>query len=152
MHLTTYELGILTTVGTSGVAACEFQAGAAKPMAILEMGIYLSTATATTLTLGRPGNTPTGGTPQTATAPTTLGPGLSTSAGGIILGSWGTTPTVPSAGNSFRMVVLPGAIGNGFTWNWEEGEMIVSPTRSSGLVLWNAGTNSVLRLSVKWTE
>jgi hypothetical protein len=50
------------------------------------------------------------------------------------------------------MLQLAAAIGNGVVWNWEEGEMVVSPTRSSGLVLWNVSTNSALRLSVKWTE
>jgi len=152
MHLATYEVGILTTGVTNATPACEFVAGSGKPMSILEMGIFLNAATATTLTLGRPGNTPTTGTPQTGTLPTTLGNSLGVSVGGIVLSGWGTTPTVPAAGNSFRMLQLAAAIGNGVVWNWEEGEMVVSPTRSSGLVLWNVSTNSALRLSVKWTE
>ena len=152
MHLATYELGMLTTGVTNANAALEIVAGSAKPMSILEMGIYLNAATATTLTLGRPGNTPTGGTPQTATLPITLGSQLGASVGGIVLSGWGTAPTVPAAGNSMRMLSLPAAIGNGVTWNWEEGEMVVSPTRSSGLVLWNVVTNSALRFSLKWSE
>lgn len=71
---TTYELGILTTGVTAANAALEVVAGAAKPMSILEMGFSLNAATATTLTLGRPGNTPTTGTLVTATAPIDLPP------------------------------------------------------------------------------
>lgn len=152
MHNAKYEIGVLTTTATSGSTAVEFVAGSGRPMHILEMGIFLNAGTATTLVLGRPGNTPAGGTVQTGTLPTTLGTSLGASVGGIILSGQSTAPTVPAAGNSFRMITLGATIGNGIVWNWEEGEMMVSPTRSSGLILWNLALNSALRFYVKWTE
>lgn len=149
---TTYELGIFTTGTGSGAAAAEFRAGAARPMSILEMGLFLNAATATTLALGRPGNTPAGGTAQTATLPSNLMPSGGASAGGIILSGWGTAPTAPSAGNTMRMWQSGATQGAGIVWTWDQGEMIVSPTTSSGLVLWNLAANAQMRMYLKWIE
>lgn len=147
-----YELGILTTGTANASAAAELRAGTAAPMSLLELGIFLNAATASLLTVGRPGNTPAGGTSQTATLPTSLRPSGGASLGGIILAGWTTAPTVPAAGNTQRSLSLPGAIGNGIVFTWQIGEMIISPTTSSGYVIWNAQLNSALRLSAKWDE
>jgi len=149
--MATYEVST-TGVGTTGAAAFEFMAGAAKPASVLEMGIFLSAATASKFVLGRPGNTPTTGTLITATQPITLQPSAGVSLGGLITTGWGTAPTVPAAGNSQRTIGLAGAVGNGVVWNWAENEMVVSPTRSLSLVLWNPQTNGAPYVYVKWIE
>lgn len=147
-----YELGSLTSGTASGSAALEVVPGAARPMSILEMGIFLNAATASIFRVGRPGNTPAGGTSQTATLPVGLTPSGGASVGGIILSGWTTAPTVPAAGNSMRMISLPGAVGNGVVWAWPLGEFIVNPTRSSSWVLWNEQLNGALRQYMKWDE
>lgn len=147
-----YELGILGTVGTTATAQAEVRAGAAKPMSLLEFGIFLNAATASLFTLGRPGNTPAGGTAQTATLPVSQPSGGAASLGGIILSGWTTAPTVSAAGHTTRSLSLPAAIGNGIVFTWQMGEMMISPTTTTGFILWNAGTNSVARIYAKWDE
>lgn len=147
-----YELGVLTTTVTLSSVAAEIRAGTAAPMELLEMGIFLNAATATTLALGRPGNTPAGGTSQTATKPSGLNAVGGASLGGIILSGQTTAPTVPSAGNTLRQIALPAAIGNGIVFTWQPGELIVSPTTSDGLILWNLTAGSALRLYIRWRE
>jgi hypothetical protein len=147
-----YELGILTTGTASGAAAAEIRAGTSTPLSLLELGIFLNAATATILQIGRPGNTPAGGTAQTATKPTSLRPSGGASLGGIILASWTTAPTVPAAGNNHRQISLPAAIGNGIVFSWQIGEMIISPTTADGMVIWNSQLNSALRIYMKWDE
>lgn len=147
-----YEVSSATSSGTTGAAALEFVAGTNAPASILEFGIFLTAATASTYILGRPGNTPAGGTPQTATLPANLPSGGGASVGGFVLSGWTTAPTVPAAGHTLRSIALPAAIGNGIVWTWEPDQLVVSPTRSSGLILWNAATNSTVRFYLRWRE
>lgn len=147
-----YEVGGLTTGTGSGAAALEIVAGTNSPMSLVELGFFLTAATATTLSLGRPGNTPAGGTSQVATLSSTLGSGGTASLGGFILSGWSTAPTAPSAGNTMRTIQLPANIGNGIIWSWDLDELIIGPTRSNGLVLWNLAANSALRFYIKWRE
>lgn len=146
-----YELGRATTVTTTATPVWELMTSG-RSISVLEIGIFLNAATASTFQLGRPGNTPTTGTAQTATQNTMQVGAATASAGGIILSGWGTAPTVPAAGNIHRMAGLPAAIGNGIVWTWNPGEMMITSTRSTSLIIWTLSVVSVLNTYVKFIE
>lgn len=147
-----YSLGILTTdtanAPNPGGTDLEIVAGAGRPMSILELRLVcLSTGGALngTPVFARPTNTPAGGTVQTASAPLDLEAGGGASAGGVILSGWTTAPTAPSspAGGilSTLRIDTPSTLSLELRQSWEPGDVVVHPTRSSGLVLWSPFTS-----------
>lgn len=147
-----HELSIQTSAVGAGAPSLEIMAGAGKIMNILEFEIANAAATAASLILGRPGNTPTTGTQQGSNLPIGRAPGGSASGGKLIVAGWGTAPTVPAAGDSHRRIGLAAVIGAGWVAPWAPGEIAVDPTRSGSLVLWNVTAVGVLNVRVKWDE
>lgn len=147
-----YELAIQTSQTLTASPSLEIMAGAGKLMSLLELEIANSAATAASLILGRPGNTPTTGTQQGATLPISRAPGGSASGSKLIVAGWGTAPTVPGAGDQHRRIGLPANVGVGWLGVWAPGEMAVDPTRSGSLILWNASAIGVLNVRCKWDE
>lgn len=131
-----YSLGVRTSSGTTGTAAWEIRAAATDRLFIVEIGVFLAAATASTYGLGRPaaiGVTPT--SPVTVLAEDSANPtGTGTSAL-----AWGTGPTVPT--NFLRRISFPATIGSGVIWTFPKG--LVVPA-SGSIVLWNAATNGVV--------
>lgn len=146
-----YELSIQTSATGTGAPSLEIVA-VGRPMAILELEIANAAATAASLIIGRPGNTPAGGTAQVATLPINRPPGGVASGGGLIIASWSTAPTIPAAGNQHRRVGTAASIGNGWIGAWGQREMMIDPTRSGSLIIWNASAIGVLNVRVKWEE
>lgn len=144
--MSNYERGDLTTATAAASAALEIRAGASEPMYIKELGLFLTAATASTLGLGRPANTPAGGTVGLGSAD--LDPDDVPSVGGVVLSGQTTAPTAPTIFK--RTIVLPGAIGNGIVWTWPEPGLRVKQTTS--LVVWNVALNSALRYYIRWSE
>jgi hypothetical protein len=133
-----YELAWQTTATANAAPIFELIASG-RPLSLLELVIRNNAATAQAQgQLGRPGNTPAGGTAQTATLPINVPQDGVASGGGVILSGWTTAPTQPAAGNRHRISGMPASIGAGETWSWLPGEMIVGTTRSRSLVYWNA--------------
>jgi hypothetical protein len=133
------SLGVRTSSGTTGAAAWEIITGATPGRAkVLELGLFLVAATASTIGLGRPaavGVTPTTPVDFLAEDPNDV------IAAGVVQSAvaWGTGPTIPAA--FIRTISLPATIGTGVIWTFPEG--LVIPV-SSSIILWNLGTNSVL--------
>jgi len=133
-----YTLGVRTSSGTSGAAAWEIRTSANVRARILEVGVFLAAATASTYGLGRPaaiGVTPTSPVdfqPEDPADPIVVGQVQSALA-------WATGPTVPAA--FLRRIGLPATIGTGVIWTWPNG--LVIPI-SSSIVLWNLATNGVV--------
>lgn len=146
-----YEITVQTSATGSGAPSLEIVA-VSRPLAVMELEISNSAATATQVILGRPGNTPAGGTAQTATLPINRPPGGVASNGGLIISGWTTAPTIPAAGNQHRRVGLPAAIGAGWLGVWAQKEMMVDPTRSGSLILWNTAVIGVLNVRIKFEE
>lgn len=146
-----YELSVATSQTTTGNPSLEI-AAITKPASILEVELANTAATAAAFILGRPGNTPTTGTQQGATLPISRPPGGQASTTVLIVAGWGTAPTIPAAGHSHRRVGLPGAVGVGWLGVWAPGEMVIDPTRSGSLILWNTSTVGVMNVRVKWDE
>ena len=147
----TYELAIATSA--TGAAAPSLEICAiTKPASILELEIANTAATAASLSVGRPGNTPTTGTQVTATLPINRPPGGQVSTTNLIIAGWGTAPTVPAAGHTHRKIGLPATIGVGWLGVWAPKEMMLDPTRSGSLIIWNVSAIGVLNVRVKWEE
>jgi hypothetical protein len=147
----TYELSVQTSAVGAAAPSLEI-AAVTKPATILELEIANSAATAASVIVGRPGNTPTVGTTQAATLPINRPPGGQASTTVLIVAGWTTAPTVPAAGNVHRRVGLPASIGVGWLGSWFPKEMVLDPTRSGSLIIWNVTAVGILNVRVKWEE
>ena len=133
------SLAVRTTGVADATAAWEIRTGATPGRArLIELGLFLSAATASIVGLGRPaaiGITPTTPVDFLLEDPNDV---LAT---GVIQSAlaWATPPTVPAA--FLRRIALPATIGTGVIWTFPEG--IVIPV-SYGIVIWNLGLNSAL--------
>jgi hypothetical protein len=135
--LAIYSVANLTTGVATATPTQEIIAGSNLGYRMLEFGLSIVAATASTFALGRPAAT--GVTP---TSPVTVlaEDGGNTAAGNTTTAlAWGTAPTVPSA--FFRRVTFPATVGAGIIWTFPRG-LIVLKTLST--VLWNpsGGSNS----------
>ncbi len=133
------SLGVRTSSGADATAAWEIIAGATPGrIKIMELGIFLATATASIFGLGRPqaiGVTPTSPVDfLQEDSDDVLASGVVQSAL-----AWDTGPTVPTS--FFRRIALPAVVGTGVIWTWPKGLLI--PVEES-IVLWNLGTNAVV--------
>lgn len=128
-----YSLSLNTTVTTTGAAAMDLKSGASLVPSIMEVGINLLTATASTYGLGRSGNVPTQTTPTLLQAED---PTAAACASGCAV-AWSVAPTVPAA--QFRRVSLPATAGAGVIWTFPRGLKLAV---STSMLLWNLATNS----------
>lgn len=150
-----YSRGDRTSNTTTANACYEIIAGAAGAE-ILEIGIYVASAVATVIGIGRPaaiGLVPT--TPQLVQANISTDPAAATATAM----AWGTGPTVPA--HFFRRIGLPATIGVGAVFSFAHlNSRQVVPAGSSRLiipangsvVLWNLGTNALLDVYVVVSE
>lgn len=124
-----------STVTTTAAAAMDFKAAAANYPKVMELGLNLGAATASTYALGRSGNTPV----QTSTN-VLLAEDAGNSAAGQTTQAvtWSTAPTAPS--NYFRRAFLPATIGAGIIFTFPRG-LTIAPAAASFMV-WNLATNS----------
>lgn len=133
------SLAVRTSGVTTGTAAWEIRTGATPGRArLMELGVFLGAATASTYGLGRPaaiGITPTTPVDFLVEDPADV------LASGVVQSAlaWATGPTVPAA--FFRRIGLPATVGNGVIWTFPKG--LVIPV-SSSIVLWNLATNGVV--------
>lgn len=133
-----YSLGVRTSGVTTGTAAWEIRTSANVRARLMELGVFLAAATASTFGIGRPaaiGVTPT--TPVDFQPEDPADPTVSAQVQSAL--AWGTGPTTPT--NFFRRISLPATIGTGIIWTWQKG--LVIPV-SSSLVLWNLAANGVV--------
>lgn len=128
-----YSLSLNTTVTTTGAAAMDLRASAANSPRIMEIGLNLTTATASTYGLGRSGNTPTQTSPVLVQAEN---PGDPAGVSGCAV-AWSVAPTVPT--QFFRRVSLPATAGAGVIWTFPRGLVLAA---SGTMLLWNLATNS----------
>lgn len=128
-----YSLSLNTTVTTTGAAAMDAKASATNTPKIMEVGVNLITATASTYGLGRAGNTPTQTSPVLLQAES---PGDAAAVTGCAV-AWSVAPTVPT--QFFRRIGLPATAGAGVIWTFPRG---LSLAASASMVLWNLATNS----------
>jgi hypothetical protein len=128
-----YSLSLNTTVTTTGAAAMDLKAASTNTPKVMEVGISLGAATASTYGLGRAGNTPTQTAPVLVQAEN---PGDAAGVSGCAV-AWSVAPTVPA--QFFRRIGLPATIGAGVIWTFPRGLGLAA---SASLLIWNLATNS----------
>lgn len=142
-----YTHAARTITVTSGVATWELRTAATARAHIMELGIFMGAATASTFGLGRPaaiGVTPT--SPVTGQAEDSAEPaGICQTAV-----AWGTAPTAPTSAIYLRRIGLPAAIGSGVIWTFGQGDLIVPI--SSSIVVYCLATNGVADIYCVWRE
>jgi hypothetical protein len=132
------HLAVRTSNVTTGNCCWEIRTGATPGRArLLELGIFLAAATASTFALGYPaaiGITPTTPVDFLAEDPNNV------IDAGVVQSSlaWGTGPTIPAA--YLRRISLPATVGTGVIWTFPNG--IVIPV-SSSIILWNLSATGV---------
>jgi len=135
-----YSLANRTTNVTSANPTLEIRTTSTDRPRIMEIGIFLAAATASTFGLGRP--QAIGGTPTTPVTVIAEDPGDPAGTVQTAL-AWGTPPTVPLY--FFRRISLPATIGTGVIWTFPRGLLI--PV-SSSLVVWNITATGVADIYV----
>lgn len=128
-----YSLSLNTTVTTTGAAAMDIKAASTNTPKIMEVGLSLGAATASTYGFGRAGNTPTQTSPVLLQAEN---PGDAAAVTGCAV-AWSVAPTVPT--QFFRRIGLPATIGAGVIWTFPRGLGLAA---SASNVVWNLATNS----------
>lgn len=130
-----YEVGLRTTGVGTGAAGFELRA-VTRRLKLLELGLTLQAATASTFGLGRPANTGSvaGGTNN---VPPPADAADAAALFQAVLAGWTTAPTAPTS--FFRRIGFPATIGAGVVWSFRG--IYVAPTHS--LVLWNLAANGV---------
>jgi len=147
-----YEIGKATVAATTGSAYATCHGLTTLLPEIVEVGFFCNAATASSVEIARPANTPAA---STSTLFTALDPDAQPASQVNFDTAWGTAPTTPTA--IFRLVTLPAVIGAGYVAVWQLGTGIkLAKTAGSGqwMVLWNfgAGTGSVLNAYVREDE
>lgn len=141
-----YECGVLGIAATSGATAATIHTGSTLRATIYEMGFFNTAATAASIELIRPANSPVASTSTLGQAQDTNAPAATVN----VDTAWSTAPTI-STNVPLRSAVLAATIGTGIIWTWPNG--LILPV-SSYLVLWNfgAGTMGIGALYFVWSE
>jgi hypothetical protein len=131
-----YSIARRTTNTTSGNSAHALITTSTDRAALLEAGVFMAAATASTYSLGRPA-----ANGVTATSPVALLPEDPANPAGTTTSAlaWSTSPTNPTT--DLRRWASPATIGTGVIWTFPRGLLIAV---SSNLVLQNLATNGVV--------
>ncbi len=142
-----YSLGFASVAAAAGAPYATLHTGANYRAQILELAVFCNAATASSIGLIRPSNSPVATTSVLGLAENTADPASTVN----IDTAWSTVPTI---GTSFlRKITLPATIGAGMLFQFPADKPLIVPV-SSFLVLWNfgVGAGSVLNGYVKWME
>lgn len=140
-----YSCGIVTPAAAAAAAYATFHSIATDKPRIVEIGIFLNAATASSIQLIRASNTPVATTSVLGQAEEVADP-----AGTCNLDTaWSTAPTVGSI--PLRKTLLPATAGSGLIWTFPQGLTIPI---SGWIVLWNYGAaaGSALQVYFVWDE
>ena len=142
-----YSAGIQSVAAAAGATYATLHTGANLKARIREIGMFVNAATASSIGIIRPSNSPAASTSILGVAEDSSDPASTVN----LDTAWGTAPTVGT--NYLRRITIPATIGNGVIWTFNPGEELVVPV-SSFLVFWNFGgvAGSVLNMYVKWSE
>jgi len=145
--MASYEVSVITPAAASAAAYMTLHTGASLRCKLRELGVIVNAATASSLGLGRPANTPVASTSVLGQACDAADPAATVN----MDSAWSTAPTAPT--NFFRRFNAGAVIGNGVIWTWPADAPLVLNV-SSWLVLWNFGASAGSACSVyaKWDE
>src|SRR5436190_907338 len=109
------SLSLNSTVTTTTAAAWDIKSASTNAPRIMELGVNMAAATASTYGIGRSGNTPTQTSPVLLQAEN---PGDPAMVSGCAV-AWSVAPTVPT--QHFRRFAMPGTIGAGIIFTFPRG-------------------------------
>jgi len=128
------SLALNTTVTTTGAPAWDVKAAATNEPAVMEWGVNLGVATASTYGLGRSANTPTQSSTTLVQSEDPDRPAFVTTCAV----TWSVAPTIP---NPFlRRIDLPATLGAGIIYTFPRG--LILGASGPSLVMWNLATNA----------
>jgi hypothetical protein len=132
-----YSIGRRTTGTTSGQAAFDVVAGANVVPRLLEVGLFLGAATASTYGLNRPTANGTRTSPVALLLESEVGTTPASECDSAL--AWSVQPTF--ATDDLRRISLPATIGTGVIWTFPKG---IAMAVSTGLALVNRATDGVI--------
>lgn len=126
-----YTIGVRTPAAAAGAAYCQIRTTSNKPVYLLELGVFTSAATATSVGIGRPA---TEGTASTTAAflPEKLGDVAGVT---LMATAWSAAATAPAS--YLRRVTTPANTGAGFIFQWPPNSLLIPV--SASIILWNFG-------------
>lgn len=131
-----FSIARRTTNTTNGASAHTIYTASTDRGAILEKGVFMGAATASTYSIGRPAAA--GITPTSPVLLLAEDPGNPVATINSAL-AWATSPTNPT--NDLRRWASPATIGTGVIWTFPRGLIIAI---SANFVLQNLATNGVV--------
>lgn len=142
-----YSSAVRTPAAAAGAPYCDFRPAASDRCRILEVGVFTSAATASSIGLIR---TLTTGTATTTQAGVPNDP--AEAAGTALIGTaWSTAPTIAGTPLYKRRIALPATAASGVIWTWPtDGPVFATNGATTGLVLWNFGGSAGSALDVYW--
>lgn len=145
-NMARFRAAVTTPAAASGATYATIHAVASRRLAIAEIGFSNNAATASSIQLIRPANTPVASTSVLGQADDPA----EAAATGNIDTAWSTAPTIGS-NVPLQRIVLPATAGAGGIWTFPTG--LVIPL-SGWLVVWNFGgaAGSAQSLYVVWDE
>jgi hypothetical protein len=140
-----FRAAVTTPAAASGATYATIHAVASRRLVISEIGFSNNAATASSIQLIRPSNTPVATTSLLGQADDPA----EAAATGNIDTAWSTAPTIGT--NPLQRIVLPATVGAGGIWTFPNG--LVIPV-SGWLVVWNHGgaAGSAQSLYAVWDE
>lgn len=139
-----YGAAVSKAAPATNTVACVIRAAAADDVEIREIGVFASTAVASSIGLVR---TLTAGTPSTSMLVQPEDP--SRPAGTCNVDTvFSVQPTLAATPLYLRKIVLPNTIGAGMIWTWGPGELWVKNGATTALALWNFGAGAAAALEV----
>lgn len=141
-----YSAGVTTPAAAAAAAFATLHALTTDRPSIVEIGIFLNAATASSIQLIHAANTPVASTSVLGQAEDAADPAATIN----IDTAWSTAPTI-TAMIPLRRAVLPATIGAGVIWTFPQGLKLLI---SDWLVLWNYGgaAGSALSVYFVWDE
>jgi hypothetical protein len=137
-----YSMGVSKAAPTTGTCIAMIRPASSNDVSIREIGVFNSTAVASSVGLVR---TATTGTPSTSALVQSDIPGL-TAGGTNIDTAWSAAPTIAAV--YFRKIVLPATIGAGIIWSFEPRDLIARNGATTQVCLWNFGAGTAAALEV----
>jgi hypothetical protein len=145
-----YSVGVSKSAPASGGAAAVIRPASSDDVQIREIGVFNSTAVASSIGLIR---TLTAGTASTSSLVQAEDPQRPAGTCNIDT-AWSVAPTIAVTPVYLRKIVLPATIGAGVIWTFGPGECWAKNGNTTSLVLWNFGgsTAAALELYVRIEE
>jgi hypothetical protein len=139
-----YSAGVSKSAPSSGAAAAVIRPASSDDVQIREIGVFNSTAVASSIGLIR---TLTAGTASTSTLVQAEDPQRVAGTCNIDT-AWSVAPTIAVSPVYLRKIVLPATIGAGVIWTFGPGEMWAKNGNTTSLVLWNFGGGAAAALEL----